>query len=56
MKIYLILGIYYEEDFYRCETIEGACKTLEGAGKRLVELVNTRPYDEYDIRPINLGE
>lgn len=56
MKIFLILGIYYEEEYYRCETIEGACKTLEGATKKLVELADMRPYDEYEIRPFYVGE
>lgn len=56
MKIYLILGIYYEEDHYRCEAIEGVNLTLEGAVKKLTELINVRPYDEYDIRPIYLGK
>ena len=54
--IYIILGIYYEEDHYRCEAIEGVHKTLEGAAKKLVKLVGSRPYKEYEIKPFYLGE
>ena len=56
MTIYLILGIYYEEEHYRCDAIEGVHKTLKGAAERLVELVDMRPYNEYEIKPINLGK
>ena len=56
MTVYLVLGIYYEEDHYRCEAIEGINLTLEGAAKKLTELVSIRPYNEYEIRPISLGK
>ena len=56
MTVYLVLGIYYEEDFYRCETIQSANLTLKGAAKRLTELVSTVPYEEYEIKSIDLGE
>lgn len=55
-KVYLILGIYYEEDFYRHEAIEGANKTCQGAAKRLLELIHERPYEEYEIRKLNVDE
>lgn len=56
MKIYLILGVYYEEDYYRSEVIEGAHRTLKGAAIKLSKLVDERPYSEYEIKPIYVEE
>jgi len=53
--VYLILGIYYEEDYYECKEILGVHKTLKGAIKELLKLVDYRPYKEYKIEDFYLG-
>lgn len=52
-KVYIVLGIYYEEDFYEAETILHINKTMKGVIKELL-LSFVQPeknrYDEYKIK------
>jgi hypothetical protein len=48
-KIWIVYGVYYEEDHYQCESVVGIYQTLDGATKDLAEMSKNKNYEEYKI-------